>query len=205
MDDQLARRSSSERHLEFTRKDFDDFVIALTAKLRLNETADRILSGELRHPLVNFQQRNTAHLQGLNVPFYSPAALLQDPAGSYVAFLQHLTQALLSAPAPVPDVGDLNVLQEAADKFRRGERFIYSTIVSTLKVGDSMHYARQCNFGAGQMLLQTIINDNRQVTTRSLMAVFSALLGLSLRDKETFEQFSRRIDLLIQRLRTLLR
>ena len=201
MDEQLTRRSSNERHLEFTRNDFDDFIIALTAKLRLNETADKILSGELRHPLVDFQQRNSASLQGLNVPYYSPATLLQDPAETYVTFLRQLTQALLNAPAPVPDVGDLNVLQEAANLFRRGERFIYSTIVATLKVGDSMHYARQCKFGAGQMLLQTIINDNRQVTTRSLMAVFSALLGLSLRDEETFEQFSRRIDLLIQRLR----
>ena len=33
------------------------------------------------------------------------------------------------------------------------------------------------------------------------MAVFSALLSISLRDKETFEQFERRIGLLIQRLR----
>ena len=45
MDEQLTRRSSNERHLEFTRNDFDDFIIALTAKLRLNETADKILSG----------------------------------------------------------------------------------------------------------------------------------------------------------------
>ena len=180
MEDETENRSSTVRHLQFTRNDFDDFVIALTAKLRVNETADRILSGELRHPLIDFQQRNAGNLQRLNVPFFSPAALLQDPAGSYVTFLRVLTQALLSAPAPVPDVGDLNVLQDAADEFRRGERFIYSTIVATLKVGDSMHYARQCNFGAGQMLMQTIISDNRQVTTRSLMAVFSALLSLSL-------------------------
>ena len=76
MDDQLTRRSSTERHLEFTRNDFDDFIIALTAKLRLNETADRILSGELRHPLVGFQQRNAQSLQGLNVPFYSPTELV---------------------------------------------------------------------------------------------------------------------------------
>ena len=33
------------------------------------------------------------------------------------------------------------------------------------------------------------------------MAVFSALLALSLREKESFEQFERRIGLLIQRLR----
>ena len=64
-----------------------------------------------------------------------------------------------------------------------------------------MHYARQCVFGAGQRLLTAIIDDNRRVTTRSLMAVFSTLISLSLRDQETFEQFERRIGLLIQRLR----
>ena len=92
-------------------------------------------------------------MQGLNVPFYSPSSLLKDPAQSYVTFLRQLTQTLLGAPAPVPDVGDLNVIQDADNVFRRDERFIYSTIVVTLKVGDSMYYARQYNFGAGQMLL----------------------------------------------------
>ena len=198
MDDQDYNRSGSRRLL-FTRTDFDDYLIALNAKLRINAVADRILSGELRHPLIAYQQQHSIALQQLNVPFFPDVSLLQNPAQSYVNFLRVLTQNLLVAPA-VPDVGDLNALQEAADIFRQGERFIYSTIVQTLKVGDSMHYARQCNFGAGQILLQTIINDNRQVTTRSLMAVFSALLSLSLHDNETFEQFSRRMELLIQRL-----
>ena len=116
-------------------------------------------------------------------------------------FLRAVSAAILQAPAPVPVVGDLNALQEAQNTFRQAESFIYSTIVSTLQVGKSMHYARSCPFGAGQLLLRTIISDNRQETTRSLMAVFSALICLSLKDDESFEQFSRRIELLIQRLR----
>ena len=63
-----------------------------------------------------------------------------------------------------------------------------------------MHYARQVQFGAGQQLLRNIVNDNRTVTTRSLMAVFSALFSLALDSDETFEQFARRINLPIQRL-----
>ena len=200
MEDPDSSRSSSRR-LEFTKNDFDDFLIALMAKLRVNSVADRILSGELHHPLIRFQLENAAALQQLNVPFFAPANLLQNPAECHVNFLRLFTSALLRAPAPVPDFGEaLNALQEEADVFRQGERFIYSTIVATLKVGDSMHYARQCPFGAGQILLQTIVNDNRQVTTRSLMAVFSALMCLSLRDEENFDQFARRIELLIQRL-----
>ena len=63
-----------------------------------------------------------------------------------------------------------------------------------------MYYARQYMFGTDQLLLQSIVNDNRQVTTRSLMIVFSALMSLSLKDDESFDQFERRIDLLVQRL-----
>ena len=92
-------------------------------------------------------------------------------------------------------------LQNDQLEFRQAETFIFTSIVETLRVGKTMHYARQCVFGAGQRLLTAIIDDNRRVTTRSLMAVFSTLISLSLRDQETFEQFERRIGLLIQRLR----
>ena len=43
--------------------------------------------------------------------------------------------------------------------------------------------------------------DNRQETTYSLMSVFSFLICLHLKDGETFDRFSRHIDLLIQCLR----
>ena len=93
MDDPDRDRYRSRR-LQFTRTDFDDFIIALTAKLRLDETADRILSGELQHPLINFQNENAANLQRLNIPYFPPASLLQGPAEYYVRFLQLVTQAL---------------------------------------------------------------------------------------------------------------
>ena len=79
MDDPDPSRSNSRR-LEFTKHDFDDFVIALMTKLRFNPVADRILSNELRHPLIEFQQQNIVALQRLNVPFISPATLLQNPS-----------------------------------------------------------------------------------------------------------------------------
>ena len=160
-------RYTSARRLTFSAENFDDYLIALTAKLRLDPHADRVLSGELVHPLIAFQRNNVAHLQMLNVPYVVPQTLLQDPVTPYVNWLRILTDSLLRAPAPVPAIEGLQQLQGDVNIFRRAERFIYSTIVSTLKVGESMHYARQSLFGAGQLLLQSIINDNRQVTTRS--------------------------------------
>ena len=52
---------SRSRRLKFTKTDFDDYLIALMVKLRLNATADRIISGELQHPLVDFQQQNSVY------------------------------------------------------------------------------------------------------------------------------------------------
>lgn len=195
-------RASSSRRLVFSKEDFDDYLLALTAKLRSNTDADRLLSGETQHPLVNYQYVNRNFLMALGMPFFSAEALIDDPVSPYIRFLRQITTALLMHPPPVPVPGDLNALQALQDSHRAAERHIYSTIVSTLQVGRSMHYARQCVFGAGQRLLEIIIAENRQVTTRSLMAIFSALLSLALKDGESFDLFARRIDLLIQRLRS---
>ena len=181
--------SSVVRRLTLSRENFDDYFVALTAKLRSNLEADGILSGELQHPLLHFQDRNSQALRRLNVQWVTPALLFADPVGPYLIFIRQLTDALLNAPAPIPDIEGLDELQTAQAAFRKAETYIYTTIVETLRVGKSMHYARQVKFGAGQQLLQNIVNDNRVVTTRSLMAVFSTLFSLALDSDESFEQF----------------
>ena len=167
MEDPDPHHNASGRRLGFSTENFDDYLVALMADLRNDAVCDRLLSGELRHPLIAFQRDNVNNLQQLNVPWVSPAALLADPVNPYVDWLRTLTSRLLAAPAPVPDIPGLQQLHEAQNTYRNAERLIYSRIVRTLRVGHSMHYARECVFGAGQLLLQTIVNDNRQVTTRS--------------------------------------
>ena len=137
--DDDVRRSS--RRLTFSTANFDDYAVALMAKLRVNITADRILSGELQHPLVQYQRDNLANLQALNVPFYTSAQLLADPVQSFMNFMRAVTAAILRAPAPVPVIGDLNALQEAQNTFRQAESFIYSTIVSTPR---RINFAKHC-------------------------------------------------------------
>ena len=56
------------RRLVLSTENFDDYLVTLTAKLRINVHADRILSGELQHPLVKFQTDNMESLQRLHVP-----------------------------------------------------------------------------------------------------------------------------------------
>ena len=179
------QQSASGRRLGFSTENFDDYLVALMADLRSDAVCDRVLSGEFRHPLIEFQRENTVALQQLNVPYVPPAALLADPVSPYVEWLRVLTANILAAPAPVPAVNGLQQLQNDHNTYRDAERLIYARIVKTLRVGRSMNYARQCVFGAGQLLLQTIVNDNRQVTTRSLMALFSTLFSLVLKDDES--------------------
>ena len=200
MDAQIVP-TTDRRRLVFTRADFDDYITALLARIRSNEQAERILSGSSQHPLILYQRIYTVALAYLRISPFTVQQLCADPVGTYVYFSDRMTSALLQIQGPVPNVGDLNQLEADFVIHKAAEKFIYSTIVATLQVGISMHYARSVRHGAGTHLLNTIISDNRQVTTRSLMAIFSALLGLKLKSGEVFEQFARRIDLLIQRLR----
>ena len=133
------QRAQSARRLTLSREHFDDYFVAITAKLRSNRDADRILSGEISHPLMRFQQINAQSLQQLNVMWISPEALFNDPVGPYVAFIRQLTDALLRAAAPIPDIDGLDDLQAVQAIFRRAETHIYTMIVDTLCVGKSMH------------------------------------------------------------------
>ena len=103
--------ASCARRLTLSREDYDDFLVALTTKLRRNVDADRILSGEISHPLIRFQQINADSLRRLNVMWVSPESLFNDPVGPYSIFIRQLTDSLIRAPAPVPVIDGLNDLQ----------------------------------------------------------------------------------------------
>ena len=132
MEDADPHQNASGRRLGFSTENFDDYLVALVTDLRSDSVCDRVLSGELRHPLIVFQQQNMQALQQLNVPWVSPAALLADPVNPHVEWLRALTASLLAAPAPVPAVAGLQQLQQDQNVYRNAERFIYARIVKTL-------------------------------------------------------------------------
>ena len=200
-DDPQALQDDNRRNrLILDPKQFDDYWIALLAKIRFNEPADRLLSGQAPHPLIPFQQQNAASLAQLGVAPCTIQQLFEDPIGCYIQFSRSLDTALQVFPNAIPALTSLQQLEDLFTIHKRAERFIYNVIVGTLQVGKTMHYARRARFGAGCHLLSIIRQDNRQTTTRSLMALFSTLLSLKLRDDEVFEAFARRLDSLIQRL-----
>ena len=195
-----SKNNSSKHKLEFSSENFDDYLTALLSKIRDDDNADSILSDTLHHPLIDYQRRNNLALRLLRVPRLSPADLLADPVDTYKRFVDATTTALNNSTGSVPDLPQLDLLDDDFEIFKAAERWIYTSIVKTLRVGLTMHYARGVPYGAGQALLNRIREDNRHMTTRSLMALFGALFGLRLKPEETFETYSRRLDLLVQRL-----
>jgi hypothetical protein len=141
MDAQIVP-ASDRRRLVFTRADFDDYITALLARIRSNEQAERILSGSSQHPLIPYQRIYTVALAYLRISPFTIQQLVADPVGTYVYFSDRMTSALLQLQGPVPNVGDLNQLEADFVIHKAAEKFIYSTIVATLQVGISMHYAR---------------------------------------------------------------
>ena len=63
-------RALSSRRLVLSKENFDDYLLALMVKLRRDPTADRLLSGETQHPLVQYQQLNRDVLIALTMPFF---------------------------------------------------------------------------------------------------------------------------------------
>ena len=84
MDDQDDNaRALSSRRLVLSEENFDDYILAVMAKLRRDPDADRLLSGETQHPLVQYQRVNRDVLIALAMPFFSLEALIRDPVSTY--------------------------------------------------------------------------------------------------------------------------
>ena len=126
MEDADRDRARSAHRLTLCRENFDDYVVALTAKLRSNLDADRVLSGETLHPLLAFQDSNRNALAALNVPWVPPQALFNDPVTPYVNFIRQITDALLRAQAPVPVIDGLVELHVAQTVFRPAPKLIFT-------------------------------------------------------------------------------
>ena len=91
MDDQDDNdRAMSSRRLVFSKENFDDYLLALMVKLRRDPAADRLLSGETQHPLVQYQQINRDVLIALAMPFFPLQALINDPVGTHVQFQRQI-------------------------------------------------------------------------------------------------------------------
>ena len=88
MDQQIVPAHSSRNRLILNRDQFDDYLVTLMARLRTNDAADRLLSGETRHPLVEYQSVYSAALRTLRTIPFTLRQFVSDPVGYYQYFTQ---------------------------------------------------------------------------------------------------------------------
>ena len=94
-------------NLTYSREQFDDYLVALLARIRFNDNADRLLSGESHHPLLLYQRQHAEAIGQLKILPFSASQLIEDPIGCYVQFTRSLAEALnvfpgflVSTPTP---------------------------------------------------------------------------------------------------------
>ena len=187
--------------LLYSRENFADYWTALHAQLCRTEECDQLVSGRLSHPLVALADRRQGELYRLGVLAPTAEQLDRDPIGccdEFIIFLQQTAGSL--QPPEDPPVPDWDTFLADYAAYKAALRKIYAIIINTLTVGSSMHYARGIPPGSGLCLLRSIRDDNIQNTTRALMAVFSNLISVAMKPAESFEAYSRRFELLINRL-----
>ena len=175
---------------------FTDYFTALLTRVRQDPKCNALYTGKQKHPLLGVQAANTAQLQRLNIQFIPEATLIYNPFRPADKFI--LDVETNSNADPKLDNGWDAFIAAYAD-YKNTQHKIYGIIVGTLRVGTSMHYARSVPYGAGLRLLMVIREENMQMTTRALFALFASLFTLKLKDGESFESFRQRFDLINNR------
>ena len=80
----MASAGNRRSRLVYDREQFDDYLVALLTRIRFNDEADHIISGEIVHPLDNFQLQHVAALWALKSLSFTARQLIEDPIGCYV-------------------------------------------------------------------------------------------------------------------------
>ena len=185
--------------LWFSRELFADYWTALISRVRQDDECDKVYSGVLPHPLSALQLSNQAQILGYNLSLVSDELLESNPFEPAEYLIASIKVAAAASHTDPPLANGWHRFLDVWIVFKRAQRKIYAISVATLRVGESMHYARNVPFGAGTFLLSEIHKDNRRNTTRSLFALLGSLFTLKAKTTETFEMFKRRFDLIISR------
>ena len=127
--------AAHSRHLVFDRDNFADFWVALTVRVRRDNYADLVYSGQLPHPLLAYQQAHADLFTANNIPALTAAQIDLDPLGTQQQFLTYAREA---ADGPFDDT--LAALTAEFVTYRQAQRYIYTHCVDCLRVGTSMHY-----------------------------------------------------------------
>ena len=199
MDDKHFTTDSRKSRLTFSREHYADYHTALLAQFRSDEECDAVYTGTQKHPLIELQLLNQSQILSYNVNLIAEAVLQANPFDPTEDFIYRVKLAAAAKNEDPPLAKLWAEFLVAWKVYKSAQRKIYATIVATLRVGESMHYARSVPYGYGTKLLANIMADNRHNTTRALFALFSSLFTLKMKPGELFESFTRRFDLITNR------
>ena len=185
--------------LQFSRELFADYWTAVVSRVRQDDECDQVYSGIFPHPLISLQQSNQQQILSYNCVLVPEEVLKADPIQPADFLIAAIIVAAKELNVDPPLDQHWDVFKQKWPTYKRAQRKIYATIISTLRVGTSMHYARAVAYGAGTRLMNAIYDDNCRNTTRSLFALFASLFTLKAKPGETFDSFKVRFDLIIGR------
>ena len=199
MDATNDRDATKPLPLTFSREHFADYYTALVSRIRATDECDGVFTGYIPHPLIELQSENQQEILDYGISLVAPALLTHRPFEPADELVYSIEQAAARANRDPPLAKLWEDFKTAWPVYKRVQRKIYAIIVATLRVGTSVHYARSVPYGAGMLLLDTIMSDSRQNTTRALFALFASLFTLKMKSGESFEMFKRCFDLIVNR------
>ena len=199
MDGKHYSTDPSKSRLTFSRNHYADYHTALLSQFRSDDNCNDVYTGAQKHPLIELQLLNQQQILDYNVHLIAAAVLQSRPFAPTEDFIYAIKLAAADKKVDPPLAKLWKEFIAAWKVYKSAQRKIYATIVATLRVGESMHYARSVPYGFGTKLLQNMMEDNRHNTTRALFALFSSLFTLKLKPGESFEVFTRRFDLITNR------
>ena len=135
--------------LWFSRELFADYWTALESRVRQDDDCDRVYSGVMPHPLIKLQHLNRDQILAYNCELISDAVLTANPIYPAELLIAAITAAAVAAQMIPPLAVHWDEFRELWPTYKRAQRRIWAIAISTLKVGQSMHYARSCQYGSG--------------------------------------------------------
>ena len=194
----------NRRKLFYNREQFADYWTALIAQVRQTDEMDGVYSGITPHPLIKLVHENADDIRQLGVPFVTNEQLENNPLESTDIFLKAITVAAVANGGDrdfplLANAGEWTEFMDSWASYKAAQRQIYARVVATLEVGSSISYARSVPYGAGTLLLSRIYSDNHRNSTRALFALLTNLFSLRLKEGETFENYHRRFQGIVNR------
>ena len=180
MDDKQTYTDSRRPRLTFPREFYTDYHTVLLSQIRTCDICNDVYTGALKHPLVELQILNQKQILDYGITLVAQAVLQHRPFVPTEEFIHAVRIAAAKANVKPPLDQLWQEFTVAWKTYKSAQRKIYATIVATLRMGSSMHYARSVPYGYGTLLLRNIMNDNRHNTVELLILIYLISPSLTL-------------------------